>query len=398
MTNLKPVLAIVLAIFGFQITGSEAAVRVGADRILEKPYLDWIRGKRVGLITNPSGVNSQLETTMDLLAHHPEVELVALFGPEHGVLAQTQAGERVSSYRSVYSLYGETRAPTAQMLKDVEVLIYDIQDVGVRFYTYISTMFLSMQAAAENEIPFIVLDRPNPIYGLRVEGPVLQTGYESFVGIPGIPIRYGMTVGELAGLLNRQKDLGCDLKVVPLSGWNRRQWYDQTGLTWILPSPNMPTVSTAIVYPGFGLIEGTNLSEGRGTTLPFELVGAPWLNSQELAGRLNRLQLGGVRFRPQAFTPTFSKYQGQLCQGIQIHVLDRNAFHPLRVVLHLLEEVRKLHPGQLAFDKTFFDHLVGNSWVLQALTEGRPAEEIMDQWQPVLEEFKQDRDKYLLYP
>jgi len=371
---------------------------VGADRLFERPYFNWIQGKRVGLITNPTGVNSELESTMDLLARHSDVQLVALFAPEHGILGQAQAEEGVSSYGNVYSLYGETRAPTAEMLKDVEVLLYDMQDVGVRFYTYISTMFLSMQAAAEKGIPFIVLDRPNPIDGSRVEGPVLQPGYESFVGIYALPIRYGMTAGELAQMLNQQTDLQCDLKVVPLGGWQREQWYDQTGLEWISPSPNMPTVTTAAVYPGLCLIEGTNLSEARGTTHPFELVGAPWLNSRELAESLNRLQLPGVRFREQAFTPTFSKYRDEQTQGIQIHVLDRDLFHPLPTVLHLLKEVRRLHPQQLVFDEAFFDRLVGNSWVRIALTQGTPVEDIVDQWQPALQEFKQTRAKYLLYP
>ncbi|MCZ6878300.1 MAG: DUF1343 domain-containing protein [Acidobacteria bacterium] len=381
-----------------QPTGPPSEVRVGADRLFERPYFNWIQGKRVGLITNPTGVNSELESTMDLLARHSDVQLVALFAPEHGILGQAQAEEGVSSYGNVYSLYGETRAPTAEMLKDVEVLLYDMQDVGVRFYTYISTMFLSMQAAAEKGIPFIVLDRPNPIDGSRVEGPVLQPGYESFVGIYALPIRYGMTAGELAQMLNQQTDLQCDLKVVPLGGWQREQWYDQTGLEWISPSPNMPTVTTAAVYPGLCLIEGTNLSEARGTTHPFELVGAPWLNSRELAESLNRLQLPGVRFREQAFTPTFSKYRDEQTQGIQIHVLDRDLFHPLPTVLHLLKEVRRLHPQQLMFDEAFFDRLVGNSWVRIALTQGTPVEDIVDQWQPALQEFKQTRAKYLLYP
>ncbi len=335
---------------------------------------------------------------MDLLARHSEVQLVALFAPEHGILGQAQAEEGVSSYGNVYSLYGETRAPTAEMLKDVEVLLYDMQDVGVRFYTYISTMFLSMQAAAEKGIPFIVLDRPNPIDGSRVEGPVLQPGYESFVGIYALPIRYGMTAGELAQMLNQQTDLQCDLRVVPLADWQREHWYDQTGLEWISPSPNIPTVTTAAVYPGLCLIEGTNLSEGRGTTRPFELVGAPWLNSHELAERLNRLQLPGVHFREQAFTPTFSKYRDEQTQGIQIHVLDRDSFHPLPTVLHLLKEVRRLHPQELVFEETFFDRLVGNSWVREALTQETSVEDIVDQWQPALQEFKQTREKYLLYP
>ena len=370
---------------------------MGADRLFEDPYWDWIQGKRVGLITNSSGVNSGLETTMDLLVQHPDVQLVALFAPEHGLLGQAQAEESVATYGNVYSLYGETQAPTAEMLKDVEVLLYDIQDVGVRFYTYISTMFLSMKAATEQGIPFIVLDRPNPIDGSRVEGPVLKPGYESFVGIYALPLRYGMTAGELARMLNQETDLGCDLKVVPLEGWNRQQWYDQTGLEWISPSPNMPTLSTATVYPGLCLIEGTNLSEGRGTTRPFEHIGAPWLKSRELVERLNGLQLPGVRFRQQAFTPTFSKYQDEPSQGIQVHVLDRNSYDPLGNLLHLLTEVRKLHPDQLEFNSAFFDRLMGNSSVREALIQGRPVEEIVEQWQPDLQEFKQAREQYLLY-
>jgi len=373
-------------------------VRVGIDRLFEEPYWNWIQGKRVGLITNPTGVNSELEATMDLLAQHPDVQLVALFAPEHGLLGQAQAEEGIATYGNVYSLYGETQAPTAEMLQDVEVLLYDIQDVGVRFYTYISTMFLSMKAATEQGIPFIVLDRPNPIDGSRVEGPVLQPGYESFVGIHALPIRYGMTAGELARMLNQETDLGCDLKVVPLEGWQRQQWYDQTGLKWISPSPNMPTVNTATVYPGLCLIEGTNLSEGRGTTRPFEYIGAPWLKSRELVDRLNRLQLPGVHFRQQAFTPTFSKYQDEPSQGIQIHVLDRHSLDPLRTLLHLLAEVRKLHPEQLEFRSAFFDRLMGNSSVREALLQGKPVKEIVDQWQPALQEFKQTREKYLLYP
>ena len=395
--KIKFFLTLLACSFTFSCAVAQTAVLSGADRILEDPYLDWIRGKRVGLITNPTGVTSQLVSTWELLVQHREVEVVALFGPEHGIRGQAQAGDHVSDYGTVYSLYGDHRAPTAEMLEDVEVLIYDIQDVGVRFYTYISTMYLSMQAAAKKSIPFIVLDRPNPIGGSRVEGPVVEAEYESFVGLPGLPIRYGMTPGELAQMLNEEKDLGSDLKVVPLSDWHRHQWYDQTALVWIQPSPNMPTLTTATVYPGFGLIEGTNLSEGRGTTLPFELVGAPWLNGQELAKRLNRLQLAGVRFRLQPFTPTSSKYQDQPCQGVQIHILDRSIFQPLKAVLHLLAEVRRLHPEQLEFNETIFDPLAGNSWVREALSEGRPVKEIVARWQAELERFKQKREKYLLY-
>ena len=398
MDKVRTLLTLLAVSSTFSLAVAQGTIRSGADRILEAPYLEWIRGKRAGLITNPTGVTSQLVSTWELLAQHPEVEVVALFGPEHGIGGQAQAGDHVSDYGTVYSLYGDTRAPTTEMLKDVEVLIYDIQDVGVRFYTYISTMYLSMRAAKEKHIPFIVLDRPIPIDGSRVEGPVSQSEHTSFVGLPGLPIRYGMTPGELAQMLNEEENLGSDLRVVPLDDWNRHEWYDQTALAWILPSPNMPTLTSAIVYPGFGLIEGTNLSEGRGTTLPFELVGAPWLNGQELARRMNRLQLAGVRFRLQSFTPTFSKYQDQPCHGVQIHILDRSTFQPLDAVLHLLTEVRRLHPEQLEFNQTYFDSLVGNSWVRKALSEGRPVKKIIAQWQAELEEFKQVRKKYLLYP
>lgn len=371
---------------------------VGTDRILkEEKYLAKIRGKRIGLVTNHTGVNHQLETTAAVLAARRDLKLVALFGPEHGIQGHAQAGQPISSQPNVYSLYGDTRAPTPAMLEDVEVLLYDIQDVGVRFYTYVSTLFESMKAAAQQGIPFVVLDRPNPIDATRVEGPVLEPGFESFVGIYHLPARYGMTPGELASLLNSEAAIGADLVVVPIQGWRRSKWYDQTGLHWIMPSPNMATLSTATVYPGLGLIEGTNLSEGRGTTRPFELIGAPWLHSQQLADRLNHLELPGTRFRPQAFLPTFSKYQGESCQGIQIHVLDRNQFQPIPTFLHIVTAVLHLHPKKLELADQVFDRLVGNSWVRRHLLQRRPVDEIVKQWQTALEEFKKKRTKYLLY-
>ncbi len=372
-------------------------VRLGADRVFETPYFKWIRGKRVGLITNSTSVNSESKSTIDLLESHPEVKLIALFAPEHGLLGRTPAGEKFSSVGNVHSLYGETLSPTPEMLKQVEVLIYDIQDVGARFYTYISTMYLSMKAAAENGIPFIVLDRTNPIDGTRVEGPVLVQGKESFVGIHPLPIRYGMTPGELARLFNQENRLGCELKVVPLSGWSREQWYDQTELQWVPPSPHMLTLTTASLYPGFCLIEGTNLSEGRGTANPFQFIGAPWLHHQQLAERLNRLTLPGVRFHPQTRVPSSSKYQNELCRGLEIEILDRNLFQPLVALLHLLSEVGKLHPEKLAFKKDLFDRLAGNSWIREALQQERPVAEILDRWKIRLQEFKAKREQYLLY-
>lgn len=374
------------------------SLAIGADRILEDEYLAKIRGKRIGLITNHTGVNSQLETTADVLARRSDLKLVALFAPEHGIQGHAQAEQVLTSQRNVYSLYGDTRAPTPAMLENVDVLLYDMQDVGVRFYTYISTLFESMKAAARQGIPFVVLDRLNPIDATRVEGPVLEPGFESFVGIYNLPTRYGMTPGELASLLNSEAAIGADLTIIPVKGWKRSQWYDQTGMQWVLPSPNMATLGTATVYPGLCLIESTNLSEGRGTVRPFELIGAPWLKSRQLADRLNQLGLTGVRFRTQAFTPTFSKHQGKLCQGVQIHVSDRNRFQPIPTLLHILTEIRNLHPGKLKLEAKFFDRLSGNSWVRESLLRGQPVDQIVRRWQPGLEEFKKKREKYLLYP
>lgn len=372
-------------------------IGVGADRIFEEQYFAWIKGKRIGVITNPTGVNSQLESLIDLLERRSDVRMVALFGPEHGLEGQAQAGESIASNRHIYSLYGDTRSPTAEMLKDVDLLVYDLQDVGVRFYTYISTLFESMKAAAGKGIPLVVLDRPNPIDGTRVEGPVLEAGYESFVGIYPLPIRYGMTAGELARFFNQEAGMGCDLRVVPLRDWKRRQWYDRTALAWVPPSPNMPTVETAVAYPGTCLVEGTNLSEGRGTTRPFELIGASWLKGREVVERLNDLGLSGVRFRFQVFTPTFSKYQGELCQGFQIHVVDRDLFEPIPAVLHILRVIHILHPERFQFKDRTFDRLAGNSWIRESLLEGKQVEEIVQRWKPGLQEFKKKRERYLIY-
>ncbi|MFQ5737661.1 MAG: exo-beta-N-acetylmuramidase NamZ domain-containing protein [Acidobacteriota bacterium] len=374
-----------------------AQVQTGADRLFEQPYLSWIQGKRVGLITNQTGIDRQFQSTIDRLSRQPGVELTAIFAPEHGIQGSRQAGRAIERSGRIYSLYGAERAPTPEMLRDVDVLLYDIQDVGCRFYTFTSTLLESMKAAARSGIPLIVLDRPDPIGGNHLEGPPVEAALASFVGIEGLPIRYGLTPGELAGMLNKERQLGCRLKIVPLKGWRRGLWFDQTGLAWILPSPNMPTLGTATVYPGLCLIEGTNLSEGRGTTRPFELVGAPWLRSGELAERLNRLHLPGVRFRPQSFVPSFSKYRGEACQGVQIHVLNRNLFRPVETALHLLAAVRKLHPRVFEFSESF-DRLAGNSWIRPRLSQGLPVEQIIRKWQHSLREFEKKRKLYLLYP
>lgn len=371
-------------------------VRTGIDLLAEEPYLSLVRDKRVGLITNQTGINHEFRPTAEVLRDLPGVRVTALFAPEHGFYGNEQAGKPVSSQSQIYSLYGENRSPQPQMLREVDVLVFDIQDVGSRFYTFISTMFECMEAASETGIPFIVLDRPVPIGGEAVQGPVLEPGFESFVGAFRLPIRHGMTPGELARMFRSENGLRVDLQIVPLRSWKRHMWFDQTGLPWVPPSPNMPTRETAAVYPGSCLIEGTNLSEGRGTTKPFELIGAPWLNGTELARRMNALSLPGVRFRPQVFNPAFSKYEGKTCSGLQVHVTDRNLFEPIRSVLYLLSSIRMLHPNRLHFNDSF-DRLAGNSWVREKLEQGESPDKIIENWQEDLRAFKEARSKYLLY-
>lgn len=377
---------------------SRPTLRLGSDRLFEEPYLGWIQGKSVGLIANHTALNSRLEGVAGMLTSRPGIKLKAIFSPEHGFSGDVQAGVLVPHQSRVYSLYGAHRSPTAEMLRGVDLLIYDIQDVGVRFYTYISTLYECMKAAAREGIPLVVLDRPNPIDGDRVEGPLLDTSLISFVGVHPLPIRYGMTVGELARLFNHEGGLGCDLRVVPMQGWRRSRWFDETGLVWIPPSPNMPTLTTATLYAGFCLVEGTNLSEGRGTTRPFELVGAPWLDAPRLAESLNALGLAGVYFRVQSFTPTFSKFRGQVCQGVQVHVVDRNRFDPISCVLHFLQQTLDLHPGELEFQDQMFDRLAGQPGLRTDLLQGVPVEQAVSSWRSGLESFRQRRARHLIYP
>ncbi len=377
----------------------------GIEVLLAEPP-DLLRGKRIGLITNPTGVDRQLRSDIDLLARHPSLRLVALFGPEHGVRGNAQAGEKVGASRDaatglpVFSLYGEHREPTPEMLKDVDVLLFDIQDVGARFYTYPYTLAGAMRAAKRAGIPVVVLDRPNPLGGVQVEGPVLEPEYASFVGQFPIPVRHGMTIGELARLFNEAFAIGAELHVVPVKGWHRNEAEPGNKLPWVPPSPNMPTPDTALVYPGTALFEGTNVSEGRGTTRPFETIGAPFINAEKLATHMNALGLPGVRFRPAWFTPTFSKHAGVLCGGVQIHVTDRNAFLPFRTGLALLKAIHDLHPQAFRFETgepPFFDKLAGNGWIRQSIEKGESLDAIEVRWQPALRQFEELRRRYLLY-
>lgn len=374
---------------------------LGVDVLLNED-LDLIKGKNVGLITNPTGVDQHLNSIVDTLYKNKDVNLVALYGPEHGVRGGAQAGDDVDFYIDertglpVYSLYGDTRKPTPEMLKGVDVLLFDIQDVGARYYTYIYTMAYAMEAAAENHIQFIVLDRPNPIGG-QVGGPVLDPDYSSFVGLYPIALSHGMTVGELAELFNKEFHIGADLKVVKMKGYKRAMYYDQTPLEWVLPSPNMPTLDTAIVYPGAALIEGTNVSEGRGTTKPFELIGAPFIDGTDLAEKLNDANLPGVRFRAAYFTPGFSKHSGKMCGGIQIHVQDREAYQPVKTGITIVKKIRDMYPDDFQFLDANFDRLIGNSWVREDIEKGVSVDEIVDKWQKDLKDFKKIRRNYLLY-
>lgn len=361
-----------------------------------------VAGKRVGLITNHTGVDRQMNHAIDLIRKAPGARLTALFAPEHGIRGLVQAGGKVAdtvderSGVKVYSLYGAVRRPTPEMLAEVDVLVYDIQDVGARFYTFISTMGEGMDAAAEKGIPFIVLDRPNPLADLRVEGRMMDMSYKSFVGAYPIPARFGMTPGELAGFYRDRMEKKVDLKVVKMRNWKRSTWYDQTGLAWIPPSPNIPTLTAAIVYPGTCLIEGTNVSEGRGTTTPFEIIGAPWIDGYKLADELRKANLPGILFRPAGFTPTFSKYQGEVCQGVQLHVVDRDRFEPVRTALHLLKALKQLWPDKFQW-RSSLDRLSGSDDVRLALERGDTPEQIVESWSAALKEYEEVRRGYFLY-
>ncbi|WP_067727051.1 exo-beta-N-acetylmuramidase NamZ family protein [Oceanobacillus damuensis] len=383
-------------------------VQLGVDVLLNEQK-DLIEGKRVGLITNPTGVDQELNSIVDLLHNDPDVELTALYGPEHGVRGDAQAGEYVEFYIDettglpVYSLYGQTRKPTPEMLEEVDVLIFDIQDVGTRFYTYIYTMAYAMEAAQENGKEFIALDRPNPLGGQKVQGPVLEPEYASFVGNYPIPLRHGMTVGELATFFNEEFEINSDLTVVEMDGWNRNMYYDDTNLEFVLPSPNMPTLDTALVYPGAALIEGTNVSEGRGTTKPFEFIGAPFVNSTELAAALNDLELPGVTFRAASFTPSISKHAGTLSHGIQIHVTNKKSYKPVETGLHIVKTLHDMYPEDFEFRAensagiSFFDNLIGNGWIREAIENGDSVKDMEKEWKDELKAFETVRKDYLIY-
>ncbi len=403
-------------------------MRPGLEVFMDK-FIPLVEGKKVGLITNPTGVDRNMNTTIDLFADNPDINLVALYGPEHGVRGNAQAGEYVPFYIDekydlpVFSLYGQSRIPDPEMLKNIDefmrsfdsedtekipdssmmtgidIMVYDIQDVGTRIYTYIATMAYCMQACGENNIKFIVLDRPNPINGSMLEGPILEfPEFSSFVGLYPIPVRHGMTTGELALLFNdRFLSKKADLTVIPMEGWTRSMWYDQTELPWIIPSPNMPALDTALVYPGQVYLEGTNISEGRGTTKPFEIFGAPWIDGHELVRNLNQMDLPGVKFREAWFTPVFSKYAGDLCGGAQLHIKNRDLYKPFFTTLSIIRTISNMYHAEFKFHKDYFDQTMGTEKIRLALEKGEDIVSIIKSYEDDLHDFQEMRKNYLLY-
>ena len=393
-------------------------VRTGLDIVVAGGFSEF-QGKRVGIITNQTGVDRERRHIADLFHEAAGVQLVALFGPEHGIRGDTEAGGKIAGSVdaktgvTVFSLYGETRKPTPEMLKSIDALIFDVQDVGARFYTYISTMSLAMEAAAELRIPFYVLDRPNPI-GDLVEGPALDPALRSFVGMHPIALRHGMTVGELAQMFNDEgwlqtgpvespQIVKADLRVIKMEGWRRAMLFDETGLPWISPSPNMTSLATALIYPGTCLLEATNFSEGRGTNLPFEKIGAPWLEASKLIDKL-RGRVNGVDLRPIDFIPMdipgkarHPKFSGTGCRGIQIDVTQPHAFQAAAFGIHLLVALRELYPKKLVIKENSLARLSGQSWMAKMILAGKPAAAILERSEKELQAFRELRQKYLLY-
>ena len=391
---------------------ASTAVALGIDRLLETDR-PLVAGRRVGVVCNPASIDGAFRHTADRLVEDPDVTVAALFGPQHGFrsdlqdnMIETPHGRDARRHVPVYSLYSETREPTAEMLRDIDVLVVDLQDVGTRVYTYVYTMANCLRAAARHGVHVVVCDRPNPIGGDEIEGNLLEPAYASFVGQFPIPLRHGMTIGELARLFNDAFGLGASLDVVPLGGWRRSMYYDETGVPWIIPSPNLPTLDSAIVYPGAVLFEGTGLSEGRGTTRPFELIGAPWIDGERLADAMNARGLPGVHFRPAFFEPTFHKHAKQTSGGCQVHVLDRRRFRPVRTAVELMSEFRRQDPARFPWREPPYEYedrkqpidiLYGSARLRTMLDAGEDVGTLVASWKADEDAFRRTREKYLLY-
>lgn len=387
-------------------------IKLGLERALVQS-IKLFKDLRVGLICNQASVNHSLEHSADLFYKNPEIKLVALFGPQHGIRGDVQDNMIETSHTidkltglPIYSLYSETRQPTEEMLSGLDALVFDLQDVGCRVYTFIYTMAYAMKSCAELGKKMIVLDRPNPIGGLTVEGNSLEIGHESFVGQYPIPMRHGLTAGELARLFNQEYQINCDLEVVAMDNWGREDFYDETDAYWVMPSPNMPTVDTTIVFPGTVYFEGTEVSEGRGTTRPFEIIGAPYIDANEYAEALKALELPGVIFRPINFQPTFQKHAGKTCGGVFIHVIDRQNFEPVITGLAMVKIAFDLYENdfkwkttayEYEFDRNPFDVIAGTTKIREMFEKGIELDKIKLSWQTDVNKFNQIREKYFLY-
>jgi len=387
-------------------------VELGLERLLED-HAPLLQRARVGLICNQASVDHGYQHAADLLHQHPSIDLRALFGPQHGIrgdvqdnMIETAHGVDRKTTLPVHSLYSETREPTEAMLSEVDVLVFDMQDVGCRIYTFVYTLANCMRAAARFGKRVVVCDRPNPINGVGVAGNVLEPEYASFVGQFPLPTRHGMTVGELARMFNEHFNIGCDLEVIPMNGWRREFWHDDTDAPWVLPSPNMPTVDSATVFPGTVHFEGTQVSEGRGTTRPFELIGAPYIDPDEYADKLNALNLRGVFFRSCAFQPTFQKHGGVTCGGVQIHVTNRDVFEPVLAGIAMVKLAHDMYPNdfrwkeppyEYVYDKNPFDVIAGTNKIREAFEQGIELDAIAETWKRPLLEFKQLRESFLIY-
>ncbi len=368
--------------------------------VLQRDHFKQLNGQRVGVVTNHTGINREWISTVQLLNEAKEVHLVALFSPEHGFegkldVAKINDARDTGTGLKIYSLYGKTRIPTDEMLAGIDTLVFDIQDIGTRFYTYISTMGNIMRAAAKHDIRVVILDRPNPINGMDVQGPVLDAGSESFVGYHRIAVRHGMTTGELAKMFQAELKLNLDLKIIKIEGWDRSRFFDATGLPWINPSPNMRCLTQALLYPGIGLLETTNLSVGRGTDTPFEIIGAPYIDGVKLARKLNTAGLTGIRFIPIRFIPDSSKFKNEQCGGVNFVITNRKTFHPLKTGLELARTLRLMYPDEWKTDS--LNRLLSHQNTYKALRAGKTIDVIEADYQKELKEFRVRRKRYLLY-
>jgi uncharacterized protein YbbC (DUF1343 family) len=402
---MKPAKTISIFTIFVMLSCCRGAVMTGLDRV--DSYKEVFEGRRLGIITNHTGYDRDGRFIADVFKGMADVKVTALFSPEHGLWGTAPDAEKIDNQTHpvynlpIFSLYGKTQKPTSDMLQDIDVLVFDIQDIGARFYTYIYTMSLAMEAAAENGKTFVVLDRPNPINGISVEGNILEPSQASFVGLYPIPVRHGMTAGELARMFNEQgwlsRNIKAKLVVIPMKGWRRRMWYDQTGLRFIKTSPNMPDIETAAIYPGLCLLEGTNVSEGRGTNMPFRQFGAPWIDSKLLAKRLNALNLPAMRFGPVSFTPTSSKYKGKECHGIRILVSDRDRLEAYFSGIKIVNEICRTYPEQFEWRASHFDRLCGTSKIRNVIANNSLLDALQNKWQKELESFLKIRAGYLIY-